>query len=539
MFPGRDRVWIFGVVGITANMAGRETVVARKTIKRYRKQHVRMVARARWHRITGGGFFPSAVAAGLAMAAAVSTQMLELRYSQAWCGGDGLMRPLCEIPMDMSVSLQAGVGFGVLGTVGIVFSILLVSLQLVSGQFSPRLVQAVFRDKRSKSLIALLVGVFVFAMASLFLTIVLAPYGSVPGLSTALVGTAGILAGIALVMMLYGIAQRQYIGSILDDAAQTTIRMIRIDAKGRGAQLRRAASIPNEVLKDVAAYPEELGPVHVVMSRRSGWVQQLTSDALLEVAPDNCVIRLETRVGAFIPQGAPLASVWPLTSRDSRGPLTAQEKSRLDDDVNLTAYIGGARTMQDDVDFGLRQITDVFLRAMSSAVNDPSTAIEALMSTTTVLRAIVINPLPHQIDHAPDRHITVLRPWDLDAEEYLRHGLDQIRLVAVEQPATAIALLRVLTHLIETADLETRKLADISDEHERVASSEHLRLARKELEDQRRCVVEAVESAGFTDRDRDYVRSGLAPQRPDLLGDYPQLTVARLATGGAGHLELV
>jgi uncharacterized membrane protein len=72
--------------------------------------------------------------------------------------------------------------------------------------------------------------------------------------------------------------------------------------------------------------------------------------------------------------------------------------------------------MQDDADFALRQITGVFLRAMSPAVNDPSTAIEALMRTTTVLRTAVTNVLPDQIDQEAARGVIVLRPWDLDSE---------------------------------------------------------------------------------------------------------------------------
>lgn len=497
-----------------------EQAVTTLVPRRYQRRHWGMTLRAWWHRIATGGFFPSAVAAAVGAASALTLQVLELRYSAAWCAAMGPLERLCEIPVDTSVSIQAGVALGILGTVGIVFSILLVSLQLVSGQFSPRLVQAIFRDKKSKALVAILVAVFVFSMTALFATLVLAGQGAAAGLNTALVGLAGVVAGVALVMMLYGVAQRQYIGAILDDAADATIDMIKGGTRRRRGSHVCESVVPSSALDDMRNFPEALGRVHWVTSRRSGWVQQLTSDALLEVAPDNCVIQLETRVGAFIPEGAPLASVWPVVGRPGREELTSAEIRRLDSDVNLTAYVGTTRTMQDDADFGLRQITDVFLRAMSAAVNDPSTAIEALMRTSTVLRTIITSRLPAQIEHDEQRGVTIMRPWDLDAGEYMRHGLDQVRLVAADQPTVAIAVLRVMTHLIETAQAEVDEAAGLSDELARRSRMAHLRLALDELNSQRDDLLTRVNQAGYSEKDISYVLTGIRPQRPDLVERY-------------------
>jgi uncharacterized membrane protein len=229
-----------------------------------------MRLRAWWHRITSGGFFPSAVAAAVGAVTAMTLQIVELRYSDALCSAMGPVERLCEIPVDTSVSIQAGVALGILGTVGIAFSILLVSLQLVSGQFSPRLVQAIFRDKKSKTLVAILVAVFVSSMTALFATLVLAGEGSAAGLNTALVDLAGVVAGVALVMMLYGVALPQYIGSILDDAAGATIDMIKGGTRRRQARHVCESVVPPTVLQDVRTFPEDLGQVHWVNAARSG-----------------------------------------------------------------------------------------------------------------------------------------------------------------------------------------------------------------------------------------------------------------------------
>jgi uncharacterized membrane protein len=488
--------------------------------RKYRAHHYRMYLRARWHRVTGGGFFPSAVAAGIGAVLAFGLKRLEDAYGSSLCTSTDTVRSLCFMTLDHAVTLQSAVALGVLGTVGVVFSILLVSLQLVSGQFSPRLVQAIFRDHRSKVLVALLVGVFVFSMASLFFTVVSSGHSSTAGITTLFVGIAGIIAGVVLVLMLYGVAQRQYIGAILDDAAKRTNKILR-SGKSQGQRQRRIlrkATLPYTVLENVGKFPGTLGQVYTIKSNYSGWVQQLSSRPLLEIGPRDSVLRLETRVGAFVSKGAPLASVWPITSREGRGQLTDEEKTRLDREVNLAAYLGTSRTMQDDADFGLRQITDVFLRAMSPAINDPSTAIEAMMRTATVLRTILVTAPPEQIEQRPERGIAVLRPWDLDAGEYMRHGLDQLRQHGFHDPAVAIALLRTITQLLETTEDERRLAADIQEKLEREARLRHLDLAREELLTQRETLIEAIEQrSDMSEKDLAYTLRGLNPQRPDLV----------------------
>ncbi len=489
---------------------------------RYRTHHWGMVFRARWHRVTSGGIFPSAVAALIALSLSVLLHYVESVFGSEICTYSESLLSLCSMSLDMAVSLQAGVALGVLGTVGVVFSILLVSLQLVSGQFSPRLVQAIFRDHRSKTLVALLVGVFVFSMASLFFTVAMSRQVPTAGFTTALVGVAGIIAGVSLVLMLYGVALRQYIGAILDDAAKKTIGILESGRSRRRKQIAEdQCVVPLSTLKDYRMFPEELGTAFIVTAADSGWVQQLATHSLMKVVPRNCVIRLETRIGAFVPSGAALASVWPIISRSDRSPLTEEEKERLISEVNLSTYLGGARTLQDDADFGLRQITDVYMKSMSPAVNDPSTAIEALMRTTTILRTIIATPLPRQIDQNVERGLVMLQPWNLDSGEFMRHGLDQVRQEATKDPAVAIAVLRTITHLLEAAVEAEQRIEKLTNVTEQTERRQHIALAREELLSQREAFFEKLESTDFAAKDYAYVLRGSMTQRDDLRPSEP------------------
>lgn len=83
---------------------------------------------------------------------------------------------------------------------------------------------------------------------------------------------------------------------------------------------------------------------------------------------------METRVGAYIHAGEPLFLVWPSAPpRSMKGLGEAIEVSET-------------RTMLQDVDFGIRQLVDIGLRALSPAVNDPTTAVEVVLRLGSLLR---------------------------------------------------------------------------------------------------------------------------------------------------------
>ena len=81
------------------------------------------------------------------------------------------------------------------------------------------------------------------------------------------------------------------------------------------------------------------------------------------------------RVGQFVPAGVPLGYV----SKPERVP---PERA-----VHIIAAfdIGPTRTMQQDVEFGIVQIGDIGLRAISPAVNDPSTAISCVDQLSRII----------------------------------------------------------------------------------------------------------------------------------------------------------
>jgi uncharacterized membrane protein len=123
--------------------------------------------------------------------------------------------------------------------------------------------------------------------------------------------------------------------------------------------------------------------------------------------------------------------------------VEARQAGRL---IAEAVIIGATRTMQQDIDFALRQLNDIGLRALSPAVNDPTTAIESILRVSSILRPLVQAELPAQA-HRDDHGRSLLTPWDLDHAEYVRHAYGQIRLYAGSHPQVALTLIRVLRML--------------------------------------------------------------------------------------------
>jgi len=111
------------------------------------------------------------------------------------------------------------------------------------------------------------------------------------------------------------------------------------------------------------------------------------------------------------------------------------------------------RTMQQDVEFGVLQIVDIALKAISPAVNDPSTAINCVDQLTRILIRWVGRAPPANLLSDPPHVVRVIIPW-IDFDHLLDTAFEQIRHYAVNDIAVSLRLLRALSDLAATTDDE-------------------------------------------------------------------------------------
>lgn len=312
-------------------------------------------------------------------------------------------------------------------TAGVVFSLTVVSLQLASSQFSPRVMRSFIRDRVSQTVIGMLVATFVFCVLTLrhISGNATDPAPRIP-LTTALV--LAVATVVLIIAYLDRLARGLQVGEV--------VRTIAGEAEGVIGSASRAAhrEVPGSPTPEI---PEEV-PELIVRAARDGWVTQVPTEQILAAVPSSTVVRLETRTGAYIHRGEVLLRVSPVPERDDR------VRRRLEAAVE----IGNSRTMQQDVDFALRQLVDIALRALSAAINDPTTATEVVLRLGSLLRTLLVTDMPPVVVSGHDGR-TMVRPWLLSPSEYVDHAFDQIRQACPRQVHVAIALARVLRMLTE------------------------------------------------------------------------------------------
>jgi uncharacterized membrane protein len=185
-----------------------------------------------------------------------------------------------------------------------------------------------------------------------------------------------------------------------------------------------------------------------VLSTRSGYVRYLDCERLVAAAKQQkVVIDVVRRVGHFVPAGVPIVRVW---KPEKLSPALVAE-------IRACYDIGPTRTLQQDIEFGILQIVDIALRAVSPAVNDPSTAICCVdhLSRILIRCAGRQTPRPKYFDPPGTLRLTV--PV-MGVERLVHSAFDQVRIYAKGDVAVNLRLLRALGDIaIASQDPRIRK----------------------------------------------------------------------------------
>lgn len=389
----------------------------------------------------------------------------------------GSVPSFLRFTVDSARELLSTVAGATVTVTGVVFALTAVSVQLASSQFSPRVVRGFLRDRAIQAGIGFMVATFTYSLV--VLRAVRSPDGEgasevVPNLST---GLALVLAvGMVLTILAYvnRTAQSLQATQLIGKITTRTVALVR----------KRFPDVGEAEAEHGAWAEAVLGPGRRVAAPRSGWVQQVSETALLGALPDGGVARVDVRTGSFVHEGTRLCTLWG----------TGGDPGEVDEDVAEAIAIGRVRTMQQDVSFGIRQLVDIALRALSTGVNDATTAYESIVHLGEVLYEILRRDLP-PATRASTGGCFVLRPHEPTLADYVDRAFDQIRMNAAPMPDMCVAVLRTLGRL-------SRDLADLGlDRDEPLRRQARLVVAGAEangpLADDLALVHRAAVAAGF------------------------------------------
>lgn len=339
-----------------------------------------------------------------------------------------------------SRGLLSAIAGSMITVAGVTFSITIVALSLASGQYTSRILRNFMRDRANQVVLGVFVGVFAYCLVVLR-TIRGGDEGAfVPSVAVLVAMLLAFAAIGFLIFFIHHIAASIQATSIIEAVAGETL-----DAVDRLFPAEVGGGAAEPVGEALEAGLTALTWV-AIPARKTGYVRGIDADALFDVAREqDVVVRMETGIGEFVIEGSPLASV---------AGKQPDEESILR--LNAAYTVGRDRTVQQDAAYGIRQLVDVALKALSPGINDTTTAINCVDYLGAILARLAARPV--ETPGRSDGHRLRLITRGPTFAGLLAEALDQIRQNAEGNVAVLARLLQVLTIVgTRTMDVDRRQ----------------------------------------------------------------------------------
>ncbi|MGD9645315.1 MAG: DUF2254 domain-containing protein [Pirellulales bacterium] len=340
---------------------------------------------------------------------------------------------------DGARSMLAVAASSMITVAGVVFSITIVSLSLASSQFGPRLLRNFIRDRGNQAVLGTFIATFVYCLL-VQRTVRGDGFGSfVPGVSMVVAVLLVLANMMVLIYFIHHVATtiqaNEVVGAVAAELQQTIERLFpeRLD-EHRDEMPRYDVSVPDAAPASVAA-------------KGSGYVVTLDEDQIVRIAErEDLCVRMACSPGHFVVAGDRIAEVWPAESLDEETHAKIADALELDLD----------RSALQDVGFGIDQLVEVAVRALSPGVNDPFTAMTCIdrLSQALCLLAERKIPSPQRFDDS-QRLRVILTP--LSFPGMLDEAYDQIR----EYGSSSTAVSRRLLQALERIARRVRRPEDL------------------------------------------------------------------------------
>lgn len=333
-------------------------------------------------------------------------------------------------PGTASNVLTAIVG-AVAALTGFVVTVTVLAVQMAAGSFSPRYMRLWYRDGMLKASLAVLVGSLTYAFALLRRI----EEDFVPNLGVTL---AGVFVALSMLLFLF------FFDRVIHRLRPVAVASLASRAGAHAfAEMLATADRPEASWE---AFPRSDPPAALVRSDRAGAIQAVDVDGLVRWAHTHGVeLELVRAVGDFVSTGTVLIEV--------HGDLASS--ATVETELAGLIALGDERTIEQDPAFAIRIMVDVAIRALSPAVNDPTTAVQVLNYLGETLGLIGATDLARRARGSePGQSLVTMRVrgW----EDYLSLGVTEIRQYGADSIQVARRLRALLDELHESVRPEHR-----------------------------------------------------------------------------------
>jgi len=278
----------------------------------------------------------------------------------------------------------------------LIFSITMLSLQLASSQFGPRVLENFMRDRSNQIVLGTFVATFLYCLVVLRSVRGAGDSSFVPHLTVAF---AVLLAAVGVAVLIYFI---HHIATSI--RIETLLEQLAADGCGAVDRLfpERLGHGPLQSADEMDALrlPKDFDDgSEQVNADRSGYVQNVGMDALMRIATEHdLVLRIETPPGRFVTEGECMLTVY---SRD-------RVSDEIADSLRGVLVIGRNRTINQDLEFSIRRIVELAQRSLSPGINDPTTALYCIDRLGEVFGRLSGRDLPSPIRFDKKRQLRIL-----------------------------------------------------------------------------------------------------------------------------------
>ncbi|MEO7244798.1 MAG: DUF2254 domain-containing protein [Rubrivivax sp.] len=329
-----------------------------------------------WERLRSSLWFVPTLMAAIAAALAFGGVALDESLADGWLRAQ---RWIYSGDAEGASQLMGIVAASMITIAGTVFSMTLVALSLASSQLGPRLLRNFMRDRANQVVLGTFIATFVYCMLVLRTIRRADDAPFVPHLS---VSVGVLLALLSLGVLIYfihhvsvSIQADNVVGRVYDELIAGIDKQFPEPLEPHGATPPAAMPLP-------AAF--ERG-ARCVSAARDGYLQVVDADALAALATQqDLVLRLEHRPGHYLVKGASQLLAWPAER------ITEEIAERID----AAFVLGDYRTDTQDITFGIDQIVEIAVRALSPGINDPFTAQTCVDRLASVLTRLARREMP-------------------------------------------------------------------------------------------------------------------------------------------------
>lgn len=275
---------------------------------------------------------------------------------------------------DGARALAAIVAAAMLSFVVLFFSVLLLTVQIASSTLSPRIIARPFRSRTLKASL----GLFVFTLIYSMEVVARGTEGSIGQMAAAMVLILTIVSICVFLYVVEHVSKQLRPVTVMTEVAAEGIQVIKTvypKIEDRGTLEKEIDAVPLGIVSRVITYEDE-----------PGVVQAVDAEALTKIAMRaKCVVEVVPQVGDFV-------AIHDSVFRLYDGGATIAAKELLDHMV-----LGRERTLEQDPAFAFRIIVDIASKALSPAINDPTTAVLALDQIHNLLREVGLRRLDNGV----------------------------------------------------------------------------------------------------------------------------------------------